>query len=274
MSQNARSALFVPGDRPERFAKALASGADYIIIDLEDAVDEQFKSQARQNILEFSQAHPQANILVRINAADHPQHDPDIAMCKVCANIVGILLPKAETTEQLAHTAQAGKAIWPIIESARGLTAIANLAQAANIARMCLGTVDLALDLNLEDGSAAETILDQARYTVLLHSRANSLGAPLDGVFVALDDHEGLACAAQRSKAMGFAGMLCLHPKQVPVIHKAWEPTADALAWARKVLVAADGSENGAFRLDGQMIDAPVLARARKLISLAEHSAS
>ncbi|MEN1579686.1 CoA ester lyase [Pseudomonas aeruginosa] len=271
MPLNARSALFVPGDRPERFAKALTCGADYVIIDLEDAVDESHKTRARQNILEFSREYPQYKMLVRINAPGHPLHDDDLALCRDSPSVVGIVLPKAETTEQIAHAAQSRKALWPIIESARGVAAIASLAQATGIKRMCLGTVDLSLDLGLEDGAAADLILDQARYALLVHSRTNSLSAPLDGVFLALDDSTGLAAAAQRAKAMGLAGMLCLHPKQVPVIHKAWQPGAEAVAWARKVVEAAEQCGVGAFRLDGQMIDAPVLARAQKLIALAGH---
>lgn len=271
MTLNARSALFVPGDRPERFAKALTCGADHVIIDLEDAVDESRKTQARQNILELSREHPQYQMLVRVNAPGHPLHDADLELCRDCPGIVGILLPKAETTEQIAHAAQARKALWPIVESARGLATIASLAQATGVSRMCLGTVDLSLDLGLEDSAAADLILDQARYTLLIHSRANSLSAPLDGVFLALDDSTGLAAAAQRAKAMGLGGMLCLHPKQVPVIHKAWQPNTEALAWARKVIEAAKQSGVGAFRLDGQMIDAPVLTRAQKLIALAGH---
>lgn len=270
MSRNARSALFVPGDRPERFSKAFASGADQIIIDLEDAVDEFSKARAQDNIADFAQQHPEQHILVRINASDHPQHDADLALCKSCPGITGILLPKAESTEQLAHAAQADKPIWPIIESAQGLANIASLVLVANVERLCLGTVDLSLDMNLGEGPAAEVILDQARYNLLVQSRANGLAAPLDGVFVRLDDNVGLADAAKRSQAMGFSGMLCLHPKQIPIIHQAWEPTAEALAWAKRVVMAANQSKEGAFQLNGQMIDAPVLARAQKLLALAK----
>lgn len=267
---HARSALFVPGDRSERFIKALSSGADYVIIDLEDAVEEARKSLARESIQELAQMHPQYRFLVRINAPDHPQHEIDIEFCENCPSITGIVLPKTETAEQIAHVRRTGKAIWPIIESARGLAHIATLAQSPGIARLCLGTVDLSLDLGLGDGPGADTILDQARYSLLVHSKANSLSAPLDGVFVALDDQARLRQAAQRSMAMGFAGMLCLHPKQIPTIHQAWQPTEEAIAWARKVISAANQIDAGAFKLDGYMIDAPVLARAHDVLSLAE----
>lgn len=268
MISNARSALFVPGDRPERFAKAYGSGADYVIIDLEDAVDESSKEQARQNVAEFAGANPGHMVLVRINVTGHPHHESDLELCRTCPNVAGVLLPKAESTEQINQATRCLKPIWPIIESARGLANIASLASCHGIGRMCLGTVDLSLDLNLEDGGAAEAILIQARYALLVHSRANSLEAPLDGVYVALDDNQGLAATAKRSRAMGFAGMLCLHPKQIPTIHTAWRPDASAIAWARRVVEAAQGT--GAFRLDGQMIDAPVIAKANKLLALAE----
>lgn len=268
----ARSALFVPGDRAERFNKALSSGADYVIIDLEDAVEEARKGLARDNIHLFAQMHPQHHFLVRINAPDKPQHELDLQLCESCPNIVGIVLPKTETREQITHVARAGKAVWAIIESARGLANIARLAQSPGIARMCLGTVDLSLDLRIGDGPAARMILDQARYSLLVHSKANLLRAPLDGVFVALDDQNGLKRAALRSMEMGFDGMLCLHPKQVTTIHEAWKPTEEAVVWARKVIHAASKVESGAFKLDGYMIDAPVLARAHDVLRLAELS--
>lgn len=134
-----RSALFVPGSRPERFAKALASGADAVIVDFEDAVQEPLKRQARDNLGAYLQAHPDARVWVRINAPEHDEHFEDVAFCKTHANVAGVLLPKVESAAQVAVVAAAGKLIWPIIESAKGLLAIAEIAHAPQVQRLSFG---------------------------------------------------------------------------------------------------------------------------------------
>ncbi|MGE8065235.1 HpcH/HpaI aldolase/citrate lyase family protein [Pseudomonas sp. NPDC089569] len=262
---NARSALFVPGSRPERFSKALASGADVVIVDFEDAVEASLKRHARQLLGQFLAEHD-VQVLVRINAADHAEHAADLDFCRDQPAVAGILLPKAESAAQLARSAATGKLVWPIIESARGLLALAEIAASPGVERLTFGALDLGLDLGLNSGSqAAETVLDQARIAVLLHSRANHLVAPLDSVFPAFEDIEGLRLAMNRARDMGFGGALCIHPKQVAVIHGALAPSDAELEWARKVLAAA-GSGLAAFQVDGQMVDAPVLSRARRLL--------
>ncbi|WP_339071469.1 CoA ester lyase [Pseudomonas idahonensis] len=265
----ARSALFVPGSRPERFAKALASGADAVIVDFEDAVEEPLKVLAREHLGRFLVGQPQVRLWVRVNAPEHPEHLADLAFCQSHAGVAGILLPKVESAAQVTRVAATGKPIWPIIESARGLLALAEIAMATGVQRLSFGGLDLALDLNLSSGSAAaEFALDQARLALILHSRAAGLMAPLDGVHPAIDDSAGLATSIRHAYAMGFAGALCIHPRQVPVIHQALAPSAEELAWARRVVEGGQGGA-GAYQVDGQMVDAPVLQRARRLLALA-----
>ncbi|MFP3492630.1 CoA ester lyase [Pseudomonas sp. SIMBA_059] len=268
MSQSlVRSALFVPGSRPERFAKALASGADAVIVDFEDAVEEPLKRQARDNLAAFLAAQPDARVWVRINAPEHAEHFADVAFCKAHASVSGVLLPKVESAAQVAVVAAAGKVIWPIIESARGLLAIAEIAHAPQVERLSFGGLDLALDLNLSSQSAAARFaLDQARLSLIVHSRAAGLVAPLDGVHPAIDDPEGLHRSIRHAYEMGFAGALCIHPKQVAVIHAALAPSAEDLAWAKRV-VEAGAHGAGAYQIDGQMVDAPVLLRAQRLLA-------
>ncbi len=268
-SSIARSALFVPGSRPERFAKALASGADAVIVDFEDAVEEPLKRIARDNLGQFLTANPQARVLVRVNAPDHAEHAADLAFCKQHSGVGAVLLPKVENAAQVAAVAATGKAVWPIIESARGLLNLAEIAGAHGVDRLSFGGLDLALDLNLSSGSpAAGFALDQARLALIVHSRAAGLVAPLDGVHPAIDDPEGLRDSIRHAYEMGFAGALCIHPRQVPVIHTALAPSGEELAWARRVVEAgSDGA--GAYQVDGQMVDAPVLLRARRLLALA-----
>lgn len=263
-----RSALFVPGSRPERFAKALASGADAVIVDFEDAVEEPLKRQARDNLAQFLQDNPGVRVWVRVNAPEHAEHSSDLEMCKAHAGVVGILLPKVESAAQIATVAATGKVIWPIIESARGLLALADIAAAQCVERLSFGGLDLALDLNLSNGSpAAQFALNQARLALIVHSRAAGLIAPLDGVHPAINDPEGLRQSIRHAYEMGFAGALCIHPRQVAVIHQALAPSAEDLAWAKRV-VEAGSHGAGAYQIDGQMVDAPVLLRAQRLLAL------
>lgn len=215
--QIVRSALFVPATRPERIPKALASGADRVIVDLEDAVEEGLKVEARANLRRFLVDTPEARVLVRINAAEHPGHADDLALCRDHAGVIGLLLPKVESAAQVRHAAVAsGKPVWPIVESARGLAALGEIAAAAGVERLSFGSLDLALDLDLNSGSnAAEQILGHARYALLLQSRLAGLAPPLDGVYPAIQNRAGLVEAVRFARDMGFGGLLCIHPSQV-----------------------------------------------------------
>lgn len=265
-----RSALFVPGSRPERFAKALAAGADAVIVDFEDAVEEPLKRQARDNLAKFLGEQPQARVWVRVNAPEHHGHADDLAFCAQHAGVTAVLLPKVENPVQVAVAHRTGKPVLPIIETAKGLLALEAIARAEGVERLSFGSLDLALDLNLNTASAAaQGFLDQARMAVQLHSRGADLAPPLDGVFPAIGDPEGQQRAMRHAYDMGYGGALCIHPSQVPLIHAVLAPSAEELAWARRVLaasVAANGA--GAFQLEGQMVDAPVLLRAQRLLAL------
>ncbi len=264
-----RSALFVPATRPERIPKALASGADVVIVDLEDAVAESLKVEARGDLDRFLSANPQASVLVRINAAGHVQQTEDLKLCAARAGVIGVLLPKVESAAQVAVAAASGKPVWPIIESARGLMALPEIAAAKGVERLSFGALDLGLDLGLASGTqAADRILDHARYALLLQSRLAGLASPLDSVFSDIKNQPGLARFAADARDMGFGGMLCIHPSQVAVVHETLMPSADELAWAQRVL-SAGASGEGVFVVDGEMVDAPVIGRARRLLQRA-----
>lgn len=264
-----RSALFVPATRPERIPKALASGASRVIVDLEDAVQESLKEEARNNLDQFLTEQPQVEILVRVNAPSHSQHRADLELCRRHRGVVAVMLPKAESAAQVRLAAASGKPVWPIIESARGLAALGEIASADGVERLSFGSLDLGLDLNLASGSeAAEQVMGHARYAVLLHSRLAGLAPPLDGVYPDIKDSEGLSRTVRFARDMGFAGLLCIHPSQVEVIHQALRPSETELSWARRVLTAAASGE-GVFVLDGAMVDAPVIGRARSLLERA-----
>lgn len=260
------TALFVPGSRPERFAKALASGAGRVIVDFEDAVEEPLKQQARHNLAEFLRGHCQARVMVRINAPDHAEHHADIDFCARHPGVIGVILPKTESADQVEALSVCAKPVWPLIETATGLLALEHIAGGSGVERLSFGGLDLALDLGIKGSEGGTTIIDHARYQLVVHSAAAGLAAPVDTVFPDISDLDGLSHAARRARGMGFDGLLCIHPAQVAVVQKVFAPVREELEWARKVLAAAEG-KGGAFRLDGQMIDAPVLQHARQVLA-------
>jgi len=261
-----RSALFVPATRPERIAKALESGADAVIVDLEDAVAENLKVQARANLDAFLDANPQARVLVRINAPHHEQQAADLDLCRRQPGVVAVVLPKAESAAQVELAAACAKPVWPIIESARGLLELPAIARAAGIERLTFGALDLGLDMGLSSTSvAAQRILDQARYAILLHSRLVELAPPLDSVFADIKNIEGMTQMAADARDMGVGGLLCIHPTQVALIHDTYMPGHEELDRARRILSAVE-SADGVFVVDGQMVDAPVIEHARRIV--------
>lgn len=262
---HARSFLFVPGDRPERFAKALASGADAVIIDLEDAVSPASKEPAREAIARQFAREPAPNVVVRVNAAGTAWHDEDLALCRTL-DIAAIVLPKAEGAMQTDAAGKvSGKPVLPIIESALGLAKLDELAASQPVIRLLLGNIDLALALDIRLGSeGGGRILDAARYHMVVASRCAGRGAPVDGVHTDFKDSDGLSRAATYARDSGFGGMLCIHPAQCTTVNAAFRPSDAERAWAAKVIVAAQDNP-GAFQLDGQMIDVPVVARARRI---------
>jgi len=265
----ARSTLFVPATRLDRVDKALAAGADHVVIDLEDAVEPSAKVAARADLAAFLAARAGAALLVRINGVDTDWHADDVAVCTQHQAVAGIMLPKAEDADAAARVART-RPVWAIVESARGLLALSELARVPGLARFMLGTLDLGVDLGLAANSAAAAaLLDQARYQMLVHSRAAGLAAPIDGVYPRLDDVDGLRRHVARARDMGFGGVGCIHPAQVAIVHQVFAPAPVELDWARRVLDEAARTGLGAFRLDGEMVDAPVIARARAVLDRA-----
>ena len=253
----ARSLLFVPATRPERIGKALGSGADIVIIDLEDAVAAADKDGARGALDGI--AHRCA---VRINAGGTPWFDADLAAC-AAARVPVILLPKAEQPAQVARVRSVlpGCAVIAIIESAAGFEAVDALARTPGVARLAFGSLDLQADLGIDDDGEP---LHYFRSRLVLAARLGGLPAPIDGVCTALDDDAALAAELARARRFGFGGKLCIHPRQVAAVGAAFGPTAEQVAWAQRI-VAAAGS-GAAARVDGHMVDAPVVARARDLL--------
>lgn len=261
-----RSALFVPGNRPERFSKALASGADKVIVDFEDAVDEAQKQEARLHLKAFLANNPSAVVVVRINAATHTEHGADLDFCASTPQVEAVLLPKAESRDQTDRVGQTGKRVWALIESVAGLDRVADIANGINVERLTYGALDLGVDLGLKATSAAaQRMFDQVRFSILLASTRSRLAPPLETVFPDIADLARLKTFALNALEMGMGGMLCIHPSQVFTANEAFSPSTDEIEWARTVVSLAKHSL-GAFRLEGKMIDAPVITLAYKIL--------
>jgi len=262
-----RSYLFVPGHRPDRFDKALAAGADAVILDLEDAVPAADKDAARKAVIHWlglREAGPSPQILVRINASSAPQHEADVQACR--HGVDGVVLPKSERVDELARLARAlpGVALLPLIETALGFAAAPDLAHAPAVQRLVFGSIDFQHDLGIE-GDGEELLLFRSQ--LVLHSRVASLAAPVDGVCTALDDAPRIHAEALRARRLGFGAKLCIHPRQIAPVHDALAPTAAQLDWARRVLAAAHAAAGAAVALDGAMVDRPVILRAQALLA-------
>jgi citrate lyase subunit beta/citryl-CoA lyase len=257
----ARSYLFVPGNRPERFDKACAAGADAVIVDLEDAVPAADKQAARDALAAWLS--PQQPVLVRINGADSAWFEDDLVLCAV-PGVAGIVLPKAEHEASLARLDAAGAAaILPLIESGLGLWNAAALARMSRVQRLVFGSIDFSLDLNIQESH--ETLL-HARSQLVLASRVAGIAAPVDGVTTSFDDPARVHGDTLRARALGFGGKLCIHPRQVAPVHQAFAPTAAELDWAGRVVAAAEAARGGAVALDGKMVDRPVIMIAQHML--------
>lgn len=270
---HARSVLFVPGSRPDRFHKAVDSGADLVVIDLEDAVSPADKPAARRHAVDWLEEHP-SDAAVRINAAGTPEHEQDLAAVASCAP-AAVLVPKAETSSDLdlVHAAF-GPAVplLPIIETAAGLVAAAAVAGTPGVVRLAFGSVDLQLDLDLpdEDVSVPTTPFMTTRFWLSVASRAAGIASPLDGVMTSLDDEDRLRLECARSRDVGFGGKLCIHPRQVEVINQSFRPTELEVERAHRILNATAATSDGVLVVDGRMVDEPVIRRARQLLRRAE----
>lgn len=261
---NPVSYLFVPGNRPERFGKALASGADQVIIDLEDAVAPADKSAARDAIR--TSLDPDFPAAVRINSADSEWFEHDLSLCSL-PGVAAVVLPKAASVADVARVRAAGAPmVLALIESAEGLANARALAAADGVSRLMFGSIDFSVDLGIEGD---ERELDAFRSELVLASRLAGIAPPVDGVTTAIDDTEVLRRDTLRGKRFGFSGKLCIHPRQLAIVHAAFLPSNDEVHWAMSVLDAARQAGGGAVAVDGKMVDKPVMMRAERILQAA-----
>lgn len=285
-----RSWLFVPGNRPERFDKALRAGADAVIVDLEDAVAPPDKEAARATVGAWLDTKPLESLrstaanarnadaqvspdpqlsrvpalVVRINGADTSWFADDLALAAK-GGLHALMIPKAERAGTLAAVVDAGaRAVVPMIESASGFAALPELCAAAGVERLAFGNIDFQVDLGMRDAHEDELLYFRSR--IVLESRLAGLAAPIDGVCTAIDDAARLATDVQRARRLGFGAKLCIHPRQVAQVNSSFAPSDEERAWARRVLDAAAAAGGAAVAVDGKMVDKPVMLRAEAIL--------
>jgi citrate lyase subunit beta/citryl-CoA lyase len=270
MAAVARSLLFVPGHQPTRFDKACQSGADAIVLDLEDAVPPDRKDEARTQVAHWLMARGQEGgpvVGVRINAADMPWHAADVAMCAQ-VGVAALMLPKAEDAAVLQALAEAlpQAALWPLIETARGIDQLDPIAAAPRVQRLVFGSIDFQADLGIE-GEGIELLFFRSR--IVLASRLAGLQPPVDGVSTSIDDPAGVEADARQARRLGFGAKLCIHPKQVQTVNRGFSPTPAQCEWARRVIEADAASGGAPVAVDGKMVDRPVVLKAQALLAAA-----
>ncbi|MEO6747399.1 MAG: CoA ester lyase [Caldimonas sp.] len=268
---NPRTYLFVPGNRPERFAKALASGTDAVVLDLEDAVAAAAKGDARAAIADWSRQATEADrarTVVRINDAESNGFADDLRLLRE-ARLLSVMLPKAESAAQVraVRAAVPDALVLALIESANGVAKVHDVASAEGVTRLVFGTLDYALDLDLDIADSSDGLAGAAS-ALAIASRVAGLPSPVAGVTPQIDDEQRLLADLAWSRRHGFGAKLCIHPRQVAAIRAALMPTEAALDWARRVL-AAEAASPGVAQLDGRMIDRPVVLQAQRVLQRA-----
>lgn len=260
--------LFVPGDRPDRFAKAASSGADCVIVDLEDAVAPDCKSTARRALInafgEFD--HARVPVVVRINGAGSQWYEEDLAALSGLP-VAGAILPKAEQPgdlERLAAVVGSHLRVIALIESVVGLANVRGLATRAG--RLALGSIDLTVDLR---SSQTRDALLLARLELVLASRLAGLEGPIDGITTTVREAEQVESDAAYAASLGFAGKLLIHPSQIAPARRGFLPSELEIGWAENIVRSV--STTSATVVDGTMVDAAVLLRAHNILRCMRH---
>jgi citrate lyase subunit beta / citryl-CoA lyase len=296
-----RSYLYAPGSNPRVMRKALQAGADAVILDLEDAVAPAAKADARAAIhellTEFAGSPAPCDVHVRVNTGPGGVDRDDLAAV-LSADTVSpdgttalsaLRLPKVESAAAVRELSDAldeleaaaglpagTTGIYPTIESALGVVALDEICAASErIVRCALGTADLLADLGATGDDDTATLY--ARSALVVHSRAAGIGPPVDSVHTQLEDEDGLRRGALRGRALGFHGKSVIHPRQLPVVHEVFTPSADQVAQAREIVAAAESAAQegvGATRVDGAFVDPAIVARAQALLALVDDASA
>jgi len=268
--------LYAPGDRPHVVAKALAAGADVVVIDLEDAVAPDRKEYARAATAELLSSPQPVTVHVRVNALDSPPAPRDLEAVAALPGVSGLRLPKVTSPEQIVRTAQrtarsaaGAPALYALLESALAVEhAYAIAAAHPALHGIALGESDLRADLGVREDAG----LDWSRSRVVVAARAAGLPPSPQSVHPDIRDLEGLAVSCAHGRALGFLGRAAIHPRQLPIIERAYLPTAREVEEAETIVKAATALQGAQALPDGRFIDAAVVAAAQRTLSLAHRN--
>tara|TARA_S200000501_G_scaffold372426_1_gene417425 strand:- start:912 stop:1718 length:807 start_codon:yes stop_codon:yes gene_type:complete len=257
------SYLFVPGNRPDRFDKALNSGADKVILDLEDAVPPHEKQLARVNIKNW--LNKERNVALRINSAETDWFFDDLFFCNA-PGVDTIIISKASEVDQVNKVLDSGaKSINLLIESATGFKNMEKLSKIEKVTRLIFGTLDFQIDLGIK---GKDNELNYFRSKIVLTSKLYNLNSPVDGVTTSLDNHKLIKQDTEYGKQFGFGAKLCIHPFQIPIVNSVYMPTKDQYEWAKKILKVAKDNKGSAAKFEGKMVDKPVITMAEEIINM------
>jgi citrate lyase beta subunit len=263
-----RSLLFAPGSDARKLAKALSSGADAVVCDLEDAVAQPDKEAARDVVAEALAAAADGPArLVRVNAVGTPWHDGDVALA-LASGVDALVLPKS-SPEAVDALGPEGPPVVAIVETAMGLRQAFEIGSRPRVAALILGAVDLGAEVGLEPRPDAQEIL-YARSKVAIDSAAAGLRGPFDVVHLDFGDEAGLEEQCRLARALGFRGKACIHPAQVETINRVFALSEGDIEWARGIVEAFEGQSEGVLAVNGAMVDRPVVERARRILEEAE----
>lgn len=256
--KTARSFLFVPASRPDRFLKAQNSGADTIILDLEDTVCDDEKPSARQAVLEFGKESHQ-RFWVRVNNNDELNKDLEVLIN--CQNLAGIILPKVVNSHAITTAFNAlNSPIIAVIESPKGLINLSTIAQTQGILALGFGLLDLGNSLGISPNSTgADVMFNKVRSELVLYSSVYGLARPIETIFPNFKDTDTLIKTATHAYTMGFGGQFAIHPAQVGAINRTYQPSDDERAFAQKIATHFHKTEEFAFAVDGIMVDLPLI---------------
>lgn len=281
-----RSFLFATATNPRHVEKAMAGPSDAVIVDLEDAVAVEEKPAGREAVVAFLKRPRAKPVFVRVNGLGTSFAFDDL-MAVGAAGPDGIVLPKVESASDLQtvdwvlaglearHGNPRGSiAVLPIVETAKGLARVDAIACAVGrVRRLLFGAVDLALDMDLDLADEVGA-LGHPRFAVALASRQAGLDGPVDTAFIAIADGDGLRTSTLNARKVGFSGKCCIHPSQVEAVNAIFTPSDAEVARARRIVAAFEDVERSgaaALKLDGVMIDYPVVDKARQLLAGLPH---
>ncbi|WP_342613108.1 CoA ester lyase [Burkholderia ambifaria] len=268
--ESATSFLFVPGDRPERFPKALQSDANVVIIDWEASVIASGKNVARHNTIAFLANSDARRIAIRVNPVSSSDFHLDAAaLHQISGQIAGVFLTMVDSADQVTMAQEAlppNTTLVGMIETARAVVRVDEIASAKPLCRLAFGNMDYQTDVDLPPDEHVGLIYPSSR--IVVASRSAGLPAPIAGVTENIADLDVFEQSARFERNLGFLGKLCVHPTQLALTQAIFAPSAAEIEWAERVITATQNTH--AVMMDGRMIDRPVIERARKILNRAK----